>query len=293
MTKIDNNTIHIFCSASKSRLKEVNNLLIPSLEKQTIRNKILLTLVDYTGKKTFSKEDIKSNKLDINILYPNKALGFGESHNFAFYKTKPHKFFLIINPDIYMDKNCLKELVSSFKKDVALVEARQLPFTHPKDTPKEETFETNWASGCCLLINSLFFEKVKGFDPNYWMYLEDVDLSWKAWINEYKVVQNPRAVVYHYTGIYFRYNQNSYEIEDFWSMRNFLYISYIYFGAKGVKKAKEWISKTSYPKEFRNKAIENFKELMSKNEPERIMVPTYCNERIKIYGYNKFSEHPK
>ena len=76
-------------------------------------------------------------------------------------------------------------------------------------------------------------------------------------------------------------------------MRNFLYISYIYFGAKGVKKAKEWISKTSYPKEFRNKAIENFEELMSKNEPERIMVPTYCNERIKIYGYNKFSEHPK
>ena len=56
------------------------------------------------------------------------------------------------------------------------MEARQLPFTHPKDTPKEETFETNWASGCCLLINSLFFEKVNGFDPNYWMYLEDVDL---------------------------------------------------------------------------------------------------------------------
>lgn len=293
MTKKEDNTIHIFCSASKSRLEEVNNLLIPSLEQQTVKNKIHLTLVDYTGKRTFSTKEIKNKKLNIDILYPDKPLGFGESHNFAFYKTKPNKYFLIINPDIYMDKNCLKELLGSFTKDVGLVEARQLPFTHPKDTPHKKTFETNWASGCCLLINSIFFEQVHGFDSNYWMYLEDVDLSWKAWINGFRVIQNPKAVVYHYTGLYFRYSHNSYEIEDFWSMRNFLYISYVYFGNKGVKKAKNLISKTSYPEEFINKTIENFEGFLARNKPYKIKIPTDCNEKIKIYGYNKFSENPK
>lgn len=39
MKMIDNGTINIFCSASKSRLDEVNNLLIPSLEKQTTKKK--------------------------------------------------------------------------------------------------------------------------------------------------------------------------------------------------------------------------------------------------------------
>lgn len=293
MKMTDNGTINIFCSASKSRLDEVNNLLIPSLEKQTTKKKIRLSLIDYTGQKTFSKKDIKSSKLDLDVLFPKQPLGFGESHNFAFSKIKPQKYFLIINPDIYMDKNCLEELLSSFSKDVGLVEARQLPFTHPKDTPKNKTFETNWASGCCLLINSHFFEKVNGFDPNYWMYLEDVDLSWKAWINDYKVLQNPRAIVNHYTGLYFKYSQNSYEIEDFWSMRNFLYISYVYFGNKGVRQAKRWINKTSYPQELISKAIESFEELMSKNKFERIKIPRHCQDKIKIYGYNKFSEYPK
>lgn len=287
------NTINIFCSVSKTRLGEVNNLLIPSLEKQNIKKKIHLFLVDYTGTGDFSKTDIQHNSLDIDILIPNRSLGFGESHNFAFSKVRPKKFFLIINPDIYMEENCLEELMNPFKGNTALIEARQLPFTHPKDNSHTKTFETNWTSGCCLLINSSFFDSIGGFDPNYWMYLEDVDLSWKALINGYKVLQNPRAVVYHYTGLYFKYNQNTYQIEDFWSMRNFLYISYIFFGQKGVRVAKKMISKTQYPKEFIEEVKRNFEQLRKKNGIQRIPIPLDCKNKIKIYGYNKFSENPK
>jgi GT2 family glycosyltransferase len=89
------------------------------------------------------------------------------------------------------------------------------------------------------LINSEFFKKVSGFDPLYWMYLEDVDLSWKSWINGYKVIQNPRAIAYHFTGLYFSYLPNSYYLEDFWSLRNFFYISYVLLGKFRFKKSKK------------------------------------------------------
>lgn len=286
-------SINIFCSISKARLNEVNDLLIPSLEQQSTKKQLKLYFIDYTGKKTVSKRDIRHNKLDFNILYSDKPLGFGEAHNLAFSQTKPQAKFLIINPDICMDNKCLEELLIAYGPHIGLVEARQLPFTHPKDTPHKHTFQTNWASGCCLLIDSKFFKKVNGFDTNYWMYLEDVDLSWKAWINNYKVVQNPKAIVYHYTGLYFKYSQNSYALEDFWSMRNFLYISYVYFGKKGLAKAKKMVTETQYPKEFVDEAIHNFDQFMKNHTIERMVIPHSCKNNIKIYGYNKFSEHPK
>lgn len=285
--------LNVFCSISRGRLDEVNNLLIPSLEKQTTDYVINLYLINYTGDSTIKKSDVNRSDLNYYILNPDKPLGFGEAHNYAFQVTKPKDFFIIINPDVYLDNNCIKELILSAKKEVGLVEARQLPFSHPKDLPHKETFETNWASGCCLLINSEFFESVGGFDPNYWMYLEDVDLSWKAWINGYKVLQNPKAVVNHYTGLYFRYNENSYEIEDFWSMRNFLYISYTYFGLKGLKKAKRMILRTQYPKEFINKAVHNFEKFIERSTLQRITIPLDFRDKIKIFGYNKFSKDPK
>ena len=287
------NTINIFCSISKSRLNEINHLLIPSLLKQLSDYRIALTFINYKADNTVKKDDIDNNGLEVNILNPSSPLGFGESHNYAFRKIKPKDFFLIINPDVYMEKRCLNELICSFSNDVGLVEARQLPFTHPKDLPHKKTFETNWASGCCLLISTKFFRQINGFDPNFWMYLEDVDLSWQAWINGYKVLQNPKAVVYHYTGVYFKYSNNSYELEHFWSIRNFLYISYKYFGDKGLKESLRLTNNTNLQTNIKKAAIDNFQNFKNKNKIQRIEVPSESRKIIKIHDFNKFSEFPE
>lgn len=287
-----NKTINIFCSISKSRTEEINNLLIPSLEKQTTDYKIHLSLIDYTGKNTVLKKDIKSKTLKFNVLNSKNSFGFGETHNYAFNKIKPETFFIIINPDIYLDENCIKELISSFAKEVGIVEARQQPFAHPKDLPNEKTFETNWASGCCMLINTKFFKSIKGFDPNYWMYLEDVDLSWKSWINGYKVLQNPNAIVNHYTGAYFKYSENSYELEHFWSTRNYLYFSYVYFGQEGLDKAYKDIKEIPLDENLKKEAIVNFEELRKSIEITRIEIPHNLKKKLRIYDFNKFSKYP-
>ncbi|KKP43144.1 MAG: glycosyltransferase-like protein [candidate division WS6 bacterium GW2011_GWC1_33_20] len=287
--------INLFCSISKGRIEEVNKVLIPSIVKQKGVGTIILTLINYKADREINREDFVSNNtnLEIRIVNPDKPLGFGESHNLAFQKVTPEDFFFILNPDIALGEGCLVQMMNCFNKDVGIVEPTQFPFAHPKDKMKKQIIETNWASGCCLLINSKFFKEIGGFDKNFWMYLEDVDLSWKSWIQGYSVLHNPRAIVNHYTGLYFKYNSNSYEIEDFWSMRNFLYISYIYWGDSGLRKAKRILLKTEYNQQIKKEAIKSFEDLKQKVKIEHINVPKILENKIKIFGYNKFSKYPE
>src|SRR3989344_420271 len=61
---------------------------------------------------------------------------------------------------------------------------------------KEE--ETDFASGCCMLVKREVFEKVGGgFDEKYFLYYEDNDLSQKAKRNGFKIVYSPKAVLWH------------------------------------------------------------------------------------------------
>ncbi|MBI2195600.1 MAG: glycosyltransferase family 2 protein [Candidatus Levybacteria bacterium] len=61
----------------------------------------------------------------------------------------------------------------------------------------DNTFETDYVSGCCMLITRKTLEKVGTFDKKYFLYYEDNDLSQRARKHGFKIIYEPRAVIWH------------------------------------------------------------------------------------------------
>lgn len=59
----------------------------------------------------------------------------------------------------------------------------------------------DWVSGACFMIRRQAWAALRGFDPRYFMYMEDVDLCWRAGRAGWQVVYEPAAQVIHAQGV--------------------------------------------------------------------------------------------
>jgi len=61
------------------------------------------------------------------------------------------------------------------------------------------TFDTPWVSGACLLIPRAVRDRIGNFDEGFFMYVEDVDLSWRARAAGLRTLSCPAALLFHPT----------------------------------------------------------------------------------------------
>jgi GT2 family glycosyltransferase len=57
-----------------------------------------------------------------------------------------------------------------------------------------------FASGGAMLVERELFLAQGGFDPDYFLYHEDVDLGWRLWMGGHKVLRSSASVVFHRGG---------------------------------------------------------------------------------------------
>lgn len=57
--------------------------------------------------------------------------------------------------------------------------------------------DTNYITGCCLLVSSKLFEKLNGFDEQFNMYAEDVDLCLRAKQQNINCIYVPESKIWH------------------------------------------------------------------------------------------------
>jgi hypothetical protein len=112
--------------------------------------------------------------------------------------TGDEDLVLVLNPDTYPAPTMLSELLAVAADDrVGIAEARQLPLEHPKCYDLRRG-DTGWASGCCMLLRRSLFRRLSGFDSeHFFLYCDDVDLSWRVRLAGLRVVHVPTAVVFH------------------------------------------------------------------------------------------------
>ena len=72
---------------------------------------------------------------------------------------------------------------------------RMLDWDHNRRSPVE------WVSGAMFLVRREAWEALGGFDPRYFMYMEDVDLCWRAGRQGWGVVYQPAAQAVHAQGV--------------------------------------------------------------------------------------------
>lgn len=56
------------------------------------------------------------------------------------------------------------------------------------------------AAGACVLVRMAIYKKLQGFDPDFRIYFDDADFSWRARLIGNRVVMVPKSVIYHWGG---------------------------------------------------------------------------------------------
>ena len=69
------------------------------------------------------------------------------------------------------------------------------------DWDHRQPARVDWVSGACFLVRREAWDAVGGFDPAYFMYMEDVDLCWRLGRAGWGVGYEPAAEVTHVQGV--------------------------------------------------------------------------------------------
>lgn len=178
--------------------------LLSSWEKEESRGSVNLIIVDNgsTDKTVDILEEIRREKGDsfasFCVISEKENHGFGLANNIgAAHGTG--SLICFFNVDTEIQEGTLSRLfqyIDQSPSQAALWELRQFPFEHPKYYDPV-TLETSWCSGAAFVIRRKVFEEIGGFDPHFFMYAEDVDLSWRARAAGYKIIYCPGILIRH------------------------------------------------------------------------------------------------
>ncbi len=174
---------------------------------------------------------------DLRWIDAGGNVGYGAAANRGAQETS-RPLVLVCNPDLVVDAGAVEALVARLAADPGLglvgplvrnpdgsvyPSARTFPdlvdalghgalgllapgnrFTaryRMLDWDHARPARVDWVSGACILARRTAWGDIGGFDPAYFMYLEDVDLCWRAWEAGWAVGYEPGATVTHVQGV--------------------------------------------------------------------------------------------
>jgi len=164
--------------------------------------------------------DFITNKFSqIRIVKNIQNLGYGAAVNIGV-RHANGKYLVILNPDTIVEDKWLSELIKPLTTDEKLMTTPKillydgsaintcgnivhftgLGFTNGLKKQinafSDPSFEYG-ISGCCFAIKKTDFETLSGFDERFFLYCEDTDLTWRAYLNDFRIMYVPWSVVRH------------------------------------------------------------------------------------------------
>lgn len=186
----------------------------------------------YENNKMYKNFDLHLIQNDQNI-----GFGRGHNMGMSYATSQKANYIIILNNDTTVDSHLVEHLVNSFENNMNIgIAGPKIYFSKGnefhKDRYKKEDLgkviwyaggimdwenvigkhrgvdevdsgeydqieQTDFVSGCCMIISLDVFKKVGGFDDKYFLYYEDSDLNQKIKKAGYETLYNPHAVVWH------------------------------------------------------------------------------------------------
>lgn len=168
----------------------------------------------------------------IQIVRLDRNYGFAEGYNRAL-KEIDTEYFILLNSDVEVTAGWVEPLVATLTNNptVAAVAPKLrsygsrdsfeyagaaggyidflgYPFCRGRilstleqdcgqyDTPQE----VFWASGAAFCCRADLFRTLGGFDADFFAHMEEIDLCWRMQLEGYRIMVEPRSVVYHLGG---------------------------------------------------------------------------------------------
>lgn len=155
-------------------------------------------------------------------LFPEANLGFGVGCNLGAEAALAGgaDILLFLNPDATIDAPSVERLVEEVTADPALLAAPTILTPDGSlwsagtdldlDSGEMRSWQRReekpgatvmpWVSGACFLLSSTLWESIDGFDPDYFLYWEDVDLCARVHARSGRIRVVPEAVAIHDEG---------------------------------------------------------------------------------------------
>lgn len=147
----------------------------------------------------------------ITLIQNHNNVGFGTAHNQVL-SMLDSRYHLVVNPDITIVNNCIAEMAEymDLHPDIGLLSPlikhpdgriqylckrnptfwdlfirlffpysfnKRHHYFEMRETGYNKEFEVEYATGCFMLFRTEIFKKLNGFDENFFLYLEDADIT--------------------------------------------------------------------------------------------------------------------
>lgn len=212
------------------------------------QNNILEVVIIDNGSDDGSVEFIKEYYPEYILIENKENLGFSSAVNQGIKRSSAEYCFLL-NNDVELESNCSSELLKCIETDekIFAVASKMVQFQDRDklDDAGDEYTVLGWTkkvgegkssklyshdreifSACAgaALYRRSIFDTIGYFDENFFAYMEDVDIGYRARIHGFKCVYCSDAVVYHRVSATSGSRYNAFKIRL--SARNNIYVPY-------------------------------------------------------------------